>query len=103
MKICAKSVQEEKDHSFQAVVLELMYLLSSVTSTIGIYLHCKTKGRDEEFLEIGAKEGAFRASGPSGPLRSGKREIRPLGITTLTLWWITLNLDGGLVIFFRLP
>ena len=40
--------------------------------------------------------------GPSGPLRAGKREIRPLGITTLTLWWITLNLDRGLVKIFRL-
>ena len=46
--------------------------------------------------------GAFWASGPSGPLRSGKREIRPLGITTLTLWWITLNLDERLVKIFRL-
>ncbi len=43
------------------------------------------------------------ASGPPGPLRAGKREIRPLGITTLTLWWITLNLDRGLVKIFRLP
>ena len=66
-------MQEEKD-SFQTVALELVCLLSSVTSTstIGTYLHRKTKLRDEEFLEIGAGEGAFRAfrAPPGGKARN---------------------------------